>query len=91
MVTKDYIASMRVNLGRRIHDLREARGLSQYDFAKMVPINRSYLVGVEKGYRNPSIEKIIMIANSLDVSMSELCAGIEYASNDADSQEPTQG
>lgn len=81
MITDGDIASTRANLGKRIHDLREERGWSQYQFAEIVPIDRTYLIGVEKGRRNIAIDNLIKISRGLGISVSELCLGIEYDSS----------
>ena len=52
-------AIVRARLGKRIHDLREAQSVSQYQFCEMVRMDRSYLIGVEKGRKNISIDKYI--------------------------------
>lgn len=82
MITEGDIAKTRANLGQRIRELRELRGWSQYQFAEMVPIDRTYLIGVEKGRRNIAIDNIIKISRALGVSVSELCLDIEYDSDE---------
>lgn len=81
MVTEGDIAKTRANLGLRIRDLRMTRGWSQYAFADMVPMDRTYLIGVEKGRRNIAIDNLIKIARALDVTVAELCMDIEYDSS----------
>lgn len=81
MITDGDIAHTRANLGKRIHDLRELRGWSQYQFAEIVPIDRTYLIGVEKGRRNIAIDNIIKISRALGVTVAELCMDIEYDSS----------
>ena len=83
MITEGNIAETRANLGRRIRELRIARGWSQYQFAEMVPIDRTYLIGVEKGRRNVAFDNIVKISSALGVSISELCIGIEYDSSES--------
>ena len=70
-------AIVRARLGKRIHDLREAQSVSQYQFCEMVRMDRSYLIGVEKGRKNISIDNLGKIADGLDISLSELFAGID--------------
>ena len=67
----------RRNIGDRIRSLREERGLSQYVFSDMVRIDRSYLIGVEKGRRNVSIDNLGKIARGLDVSLSEMMRDVD--------------
>ena len=77
MKTEGDIAAIRYNLGNRIRALREGQDLSQYTFARMIELDRTYLIGVEKGRRNVSIDNLCKIARGLDISLSELCEGID--------------
>ena len=58
--------------GKRVRELRLARGLSQEELAFRVGIHRTYLGGVERGERNPSLKNIAAIAEALGVTLSEL-------------------
>ena len=58
--------------GKRVRDLREARGLSQEELAFKAGMHRTYLGGIERGERNPSLKNIAAIAEALGVSLSEL-------------------
>ena len=77
MKTEGDIAAIRYNLGNRIRTLREGQDLSQYTFARMIELDRTYLIGVEKGRRNVSIDNLCKIARGLDISLSELCKGVD--------------
>ena len=58
--------------GRRVRELRLARGLSQEELASRVGIHRTYVGGVERGERNPSLKNIASIARALDITLREL-------------------
>ena len=58
--------------GYRVRELREAKGLSQEELAFKVGVHRTYLGGIERGERNPSLKNIDLIANALEISLSEL-------------------
>ncbi len=58
--------------GHRIRELREAKGLSQEELAFKVGVHRTYLGGIERGERNPSLKNIDLIANALEISLAEL-------------------
>ncbi len=62
--------------GRRVRLLRTERGLSQEAFAAMCGLDRSYVGGIERGERNVTLRKIIVIADALGVSPSELMQGV---------------
>ena len=58
--------------GRRVRELRLARGLSQEELAFKVGIHRTYVGGVERGERNPSLKNIASIARALNITLREL-------------------
>lgn len=60
----------------RIRQLREANGLSQTKLALMVGVERSYLVRIESGSRNASIDVLEKIASGFDMTLSEFFSGI---------------
>lgn len=58
--------------GERVRELRLAKGLSQEELAFKSGVHRTYLGGIERGERNPSLKNITAIAKALDVTLSEL-------------------
>ena len=58
--------------GARVRELREVRGFSQEGLAERVGIHRTYMGGVERGERNPSLRNILRIAKALGVDPAEL-------------------
>lgn len=62
----------RIKLGNRIRQLREDQNLSQRKFAMMIGMDRTYLIGVEKGRRNISVDNLAAIARGLGIPLSEL-------------------
>lgn len=65
-----------VMLGVRIKTLRKSKGWTQETFAMQVGLDRSYMGGIERGERNITFDTMCMIANTLDIELSELLAGI---------------
>lgn len=65
-----------VELGKRIQQLRKAKGLSQEKFTLNIGMDRTYFASVEAGKRNIAIVNIKKIADGLDVSLSELFQNI---------------
>lgn len=63
--------------GDRVRMLRNEAGLSQEKLAELAELHRTYLSGVERGERNPSLVSIARIAKSLKISLSELMEGVE--------------
>lgn len=62
--------------GDRVRSLRTKQGLSQEDFAANCGLDRTYISGIERGRRNPSLRNIRKIAAELGVSLSELFKGV---------------
>jgi len=58
--------------GERVRRLRLERRLSQEKLAFISNIHRTYLGGIERGERNPSLKNIAQIAKALGVTLSEL-------------------
>lgn len=54
--------------------LREAKGLSQEQFAFEAGIHRTYVSDLERGARNPTILVVEKVAAALGVTTSELLA-----------------
>ena len=63
---------IRKKFGKKIFDLRTAKGLSQEALALKADIDRTYIPSIEKGNRNVSIIIIEKLANALDVPINEL-------------------
>ncbi len=64
--------NVKLAFGRRLRDLREAKGWSQERFAALVGLDRSYVGGVERGERNVSLENIARLARALEVPLPVL-------------------
>ena len=58
--------------GQRARVIRLKQGLSQGDVAKRLNVHRSYISGIERGIRNPSLKVIQRIAKALEVPMEKL-------------------
>jgi transcriptional regulator with XRE-family HTH domain len=59
-------------LGKRIRQLRQAKGWSQEYLAERADMHRTYMWGIEQGVRNPSIRHLTQIADALDVPIGSL-------------------
>lgn len=62
----------RAIVGRNIRRLREERGLTQEKLAVDSEIDLTYLGGIERGRRNPSLLVMARIANALAVDLEQL-------------------
>jgi len=62
--------------GKRIRELRIAANLSQEKLAEITGFHRTYIGMVERGERNISLRNISILANSFNISISELMKDI---------------
>ena len=60
--------------GRALRQLRMERGLSQERLAHLAELDRTYVSGIERGERNPSLTNILKLVDVLEVKLSELAA-----------------
>lgn len=69
-------ASRRI-FGENLRQLRHTHGWkSQETFANHVGLDRTYVSGLERGRRNPTLDVIVKLARGLNVPPAELLAGI---------------
>lgn len=61
-----------IKIGKRIRELRKAKGFSQEDFAYEVGLDRTYMGSVERGERNIAALNLIRIAKYLKVEVGDL-------------------
>lgn len=66
-----------IEFGARVRALREQAGLSTREFALMVGRSKAYIIQLENGRRNVSLDTIERIASGLGMSVSDLFDGIE--------------
>jgi transcriptional regulator with XRE-family HTH domain len=57
--------------GTALRSLRTARGLSQEALAHKAGLDRTYVAGIERGERNPSLTNLLRISTALGVELSE--------------------
>ena len=61
-----------VLVGKRVRAIREGRRISQEAMAEKSGLHRTYIGGVERGLRNPSLKSLAKIADALEVPVREL-------------------
>jgi transcriptional regulator with XRE-family HTH domain len=64
--------SYRKILGRNVRTARKALGWSQEQLAFETDIDRTYISGIERGVRNPSLDMLVKLAKTLKTSPSNL-------------------
>ena len=62
----------RISLGRAVHRHRIALGISQEDFADQAGLDRTYVSGIERGIRNPTLLVLLRLSQVLKVPISNL-------------------
>ena len=67
----DQLLSLK-KLGAIMAERRVLLGLSQDDLADQAQVHRSYISEIERGQRNFTIKVLTLMAESLNLSMSEL-------------------
>src|SRR5687768_18523538 len=70
-------------VGRRLRDLREARGVTLSALARAAGIGKATLSGLENGTRNPTLETLYAVATALDVPLATLLLAPDAAIGDA--------
>lgn len=63
----DYIA-----LGRRVRQHRKEQRMTQVELAHKMGLSVSFLGHIERGTRKASLETLVSIANTLNISVDEL-------------------
>jgi transcriptional regulator with XRE-family HTH domain len=59
-------------LGKNVRRLRRQKGLTQEELAFEAEIDLTYLGGIERGKRNPSLLVMARIAEALSVPLTKL-------------------
>ncbi|HXB28928.1 MAG TPA: helix-turn-helix transcriptional regulator [Puia sp.] len=67
---------IRKRFGKRVKELRQAKGLTQEALAHLVEHDTSYISGIEKGESDISIEMIQKISIALQINISGLFEGL---------------
>ena len=62
--------------GLNVRKRREALDLTQLAAAERADLDPTYISGIERGVRNPSLISIARLAKALDLTVSELCEGV---------------
>ncbi|HXW20595.1 MAG TPA: helix-turn-helix transcriptional regulator [Roseiarcus sp.] len=68
------MADIRKILGENVRRARRAMGVSQEALADMAKIDRTYVSGVERGVRNPSVKIVARFAKALKTTPDALLA-----------------
>ena len=61
-----------INLGKKIREERIKQGLTQEVLGEKIDSTGSYIGQIERGERNASMEKVLLIAEELKISLDYL-------------------
>lgn len=64
-----------MEVGKRIKELREMRGLTVNRLANMAGLSQSFLREIELGNKKPTVETLSYFCEALGVSLSEFFSG----------------
>jgi transcriptional regulator with XRE-family HTH domain len=72
MVPDPAMRDWKVILGKNVRKLRQQRKLTQEELAFEAEIDLTYVGGIERGRRNPSLMVMARIADALSVPLARL-------------------
>lgn len=61
-------------VGKRITELRLARGISEYQMSLELGLSKSYIQGITSGKNMPSVRQLFNIADYFEISLSDFFA-----------------
>jgi transcriptional regulator with XRE-family HTH domain len=64
--------SVRLLFGQNVKKVREQKGWSQDRLSEETGLHRTYISGIERGVRNPTIEIVQRLATALGVEIRDL-------------------
>jgi len=73
-VADDALESLGWNLARNLKEIRELRGLTQVQLARLCEVPRSTIANIEAGSSNPTLAVLSRLASALHLSLEELLA-----------------
>lgn len=64
-------------LGQVVKQRRTALGISQEELGLRANLDRTYISGIERGVRNPSITALVSLARGLGITVANLLENLE--------------
>lgn len=64
-------------LGFLVRRHRGSLGISQEELALRANLDRTYISGIERGIRNPSLTALVSLADGMKINVSSLLEGLE--------------
>ena len=66
------MSNINKEVGFRIREVRQERGLSQEKLAALADLHRAYIGQIERGEKNIGLKNLEKIAKALDVNIKDL-------------------
>lgn len=63
--------------GNLVKQYRTNLGISQEELGFRANLDRTYISGIERGVRNPSLTALVSLAGGLGINVSELLTNLE--------------
>lgn len=63
------------SFGKKLRSARTSKGLTQFELAEKINISPNFLGDIERGIKLPSLPTLILLCNTLKVSLDYLFAG----------------
>ncbi len=77
MPPKDQTAAFAKAFGRAVRERRERLGISQEELGFRATLDRTYVSGIERGTRNPTLATMLRLSSALGVRASRLLSTAE--------------
>ena len=61
-----------IQFGKKLREVRLKKKLSQGDVSRILGVHRTYMSGLERGARNPSLLTVQKVAKALGVNAKDL-------------------
>jgi transcriptional regulator with XRE-family HTH domain len=72
--------------GHLVRHKRTQLGISQEELGLRANLDRTYISGVERGVRNPSLTALVSLANGLGIGVSVLLDNLEIKADDLENE-----
>ena len=72
MLARAFMNNLSKQFGKKVRATRLNKGLSQGEVARRLKLHRSYISGIERGVRNPSLGVVEKIAKALEIPARNL-------------------
>jgi transcriptional regulator with XRE-family HTH domain len=76
-----------LKFGRLAAKQRKAVGISQEELAHRADLDRTYISGLERGVRNPSLTALCKLSAGLGVSVGQMLCGLQSKARSSEGAE----